>query len=54
MAVVARQLGYESEASFSRAFKRVIGFAPSHFRTRTEGEPQLGEGLLARASGGGN
>ena len=32
IAVVARRLGYESEASFSRAFKRVIGFAPSHFR----------------------
>ena len=31
--VVARKLGYESEASFSRAFKRVIGTAPSHLRT---------------------
>lgn len=30
--VVARRLGYESEASFSRAFKRVMGAAPSHFR----------------------
>lgn len=32
IAIVARRLGYESEASFSRAFKRVIGKAPSHFR----------------------
>jgi AraC-like DNA-binding protein len=31
--VVARRLGYDSEASFSRAFKRVIGAAPSHFRS---------------------
>lgn len=29
---VASRLGYESEASFSRAFKRVIGMPPSHFR----------------------
>lgn len=30
--VVARKLGYDSEAAFSRAFKRVIGTAPSHLR----------------------
>ncbi|WP_413731427.1 AraC family transcriptional regulator [Sodalis sp. RH20] len=29
---VAQRLGYDSEASFSRAFKRIIGTAPSHFR----------------------
>lgn len=40
IAVVARRLGYESEASFSRAFKRVIGKAPSHFRA----EPETGDG----------
>lgn len=28
----ARRLGYESDAAFSRAFKRLIGKAPSHFR----------------------
>lgn len=32
ISVVARKLGYESEASFSRAFKRVIGAAPSTLR----------------------
>jgi AraC-like DNA-binding protein len=32
IAIVARRLGYESEAAFSRAFKRIIGAPPSHFR----------------------
>ncbi|XBS70122.1 AraC family transcriptional regulator [Acerihabitans sp. KWT182] len=31
---VARRLGYDSEASFSRAFKRIVGMAPSHFRSQ--------------------
>lgn len=37
IAVVARRLGYDSEASFSRAFKRVIGSPPSHFRNAEPG-----------------
>lgn len=41
IAVVARRLGYESEASFSRAFKRVIGKAPGHLRTA---EPDVPDG----------
>jgi AraC-like DNA-binding protein len=32
VATAADRLGYESEASFSRAFKRVIGHAPSAAR----------------------
>lgn len=32
LSVVANRLGYESEASFSRAFKRVIGHPPSSAR----------------------
>ncbi len=32
LATIAERLGYDSEASFSRAFKRIIGHAPSHFR----------------------
>jgi len=34
VAQVATMLGYESDASFSRAFKRFIGVAPSAFRPR--------------------
>jgi len=33
---VARRLGYESEAAFSRAFKRIIGTAPSFIRPRRD------------------
>jgi AraC-like DNA-binding protein len=51
IAVIARRLGYESEAAFSRAFKRVLGFAPSHFRTNAEIESDGGQRLLAPASG---
>ncbi|WP_329608270.1 AraC family transcriptional regulator [Mesorhizobium muleiense] len=38
ISVVAARLGYESDASFSRAFKRVIGSAPSHFRAEEQAE----------------
>lgn len=41
ISVVASRLGYESEAAFSRAFKRVVGAPPSHFRnnkTETTGK----------------
>jgi AraC-like DNA-binding protein len=48
VAVVARRLGYESEASFSRAFKRVLGAAPSHYRGRPDAEADR-EALLTRA-----
>lgn len=45
IAVVARRLGYESEAAFSRAFKRIIGAPPSHFRAAvvaaSGGEPPV-------------
>ena len=38
ISVVAQRLGYDSEASFSRAFKRVIGVPPSHFRSAEAAE----------------
>ncbi|WP_160003943.1 AraC family transcriptional regulator [Rhizobium sp. 18055] len=41
VSAVARRLGYESEASFSRAFKRVIGASPSHFRERARSSIDL-------------
>jgi AraC-like DNA-binding protein len=37
VAVVANRLGYDSEASFSRAFKRIIGHPPSEARNREAG-----------------
>jgi AraC-like DNA-binding protein len=36
VAAIAERLGYESEASFSRAFKRVIGAPPMAFRGRPQ------------------
>ena len=32
VASIAAQIGYESEAAFSRAFKKMIGLAPSAWR----------------------
>ncbi len=37
IADVSKRLGYESDAAFSRAFKRIIGVAPSHVRTPKRG-----------------
>lgn len=34
VSVVADRLGYDAEASFSRAFKRIIGASPSQFRKK--------------------
>ncbi|WP_421725074.1 AraC family transcriptional regulator [Bauldia sp.] len=36
MAVIANRIGYESEAAFSRAFKKVVGEPPSTWRRRAE------------------
>jgi AraC-like DNA-binding protein len=37
VAAVAAAVGYESEAAFSRAFKRSTGIAPARWRTRAFG-----------------
>jgi transcriptional regulator GlxA family with amidase domain len=34
VAAVAGRVGYESEAAFSRAFKRTVGIPPAVFRVR--------------------
>jgi AraC-like DNA-binding protein len=41
VASVAEKLGYDSEASFSRAFKRVMGAPPSQFRKANKLLPVL-------------
>ena len=37
VAEVAKRVGYDAEAAFSKAFKRWIGVAPGAYRRRTEG-----------------
>jgi AraC-like DNA-binding protein len=37
VAEVAERVGYESEAAFSRAFKKVVGMPPSHWRKHRNG-----------------
>jgi AraC-like DNA-binding protein len=39
VSAAADRLGYESEAAFSRAFKRVLGAPPSHFRSEAGAHP---------------
>ena len=38
---IARRVGYDSEESFSRAFKRARGLSPSHWRAEPAGAPTL-------------
>lgn len=48
VAVAAERLGYDSEASFSRAFKRIIGHPPSAARTGS-GRPHRPHSTIAAA-----
>ena len=34
---IAREVGYDSEAAFSRAFKRIVGTAPKPWRESAAG-----------------
>lgn len=36
---IARHVGYDSEAAFSRAFKRIVGAAPAHWRATRAPRP---------------
>jgi AraC-like DNA-binding protein len=38
VATVATEIGYESEAAFSRAFKKMVGVPPSVWRRRVRAE----------------
>jgi AraC-like DNA-binding protein len=43
IATVATEVGYRSDSSFSRAFKKIVGVPPSHWRVRRdEGETAAG------------
>src|SRR4029079_7703801 len=37
LASIAHEIGYESEAAFSRAFKKMVGLPPSVWRRRATG-----------------
>jgi len=47
VSVIADRLGYDAEASFSRAFKRIIGAPPSHFRARADDVVPVAELMAA-------
>ena len=37
LSAVAADVGYDSEAAFSRAFKKIVGVAPANWRQRRAG-----------------
>jgi AraC-like DNA-binding protein len=43
LAAVAAAVGYESEASFSRAFKKLVGHSPGVWRKERERRPPENE-----------
>lgn len=44
MPVIAAQVGYESEAAFSRAFSRELGMPPARFRSMNSPSPESRRG----------
>jgi AraC-like DNA-binding protein len=50
ISVISHSLGYESEAAFSTAFKRVMGCSPRPYsRGRNPASPSLDDGEAAHA-----
>ena len=43
VAMIAHEVGYDSEAAFSRAFKKSVGSSPSEWRKRSA-RPSTGSG----------
>jgi len=52
LAEIGRLAGYESEFSFSRAFKRAFGVAPRAYRERDDGETAMNDFVLQRDADG--
>lgn len=50
LAVIAAEVGYDSEFAFSRAFKRHMGAAPGTFRRRSRGEGRLASPIVCLAA----
>jgi AraC-like DNA-binding protein len=50
LAAVAEQIGYESEAAFSRAFRREFGMPPAGWR-KSKGKPNGAAGSAQAALG---
>jgi AraC-like DNA-binding protein len=53
VAEVAKRVGYDAEAAFSKAFKRWIGAAPGAYRRTAESRESAGPTLNGRRSPGG-
>jgi len=48
IATIAAEVGYESEAAFSRAFKRFVGVSPGSMRKRKQQTGLAAEQQLSR------
>jgi AraC-like DNA-binding protein len=47
---VAKSVGYDSDAAFSKAFKRVLGVAPKEYRRSVERPPRINQHSPSRAA----